>query len=78
MKLVKVKEVPVRVNHKISEYLDEFMQMDTAVVQVEIAEGEYKSMSIARNVFDQTIKRTRVPVKTMTREGKLYLIRIDM
>ena len=78
MKLVKVKEVPSRVNHKIWEYLNEFMQMNTAVVRVEIADGEYKCVANARGSFDNAIKRIKIPVKTMTREGKLYLIRTDM
>ena len=78
MKLVKVKEMPSRANHNISEYLNEFTQMNTAAVQIEIAEGEYKNVKTAKSSFDNAIKRNGLPMRTMVRKGKLYLVRTDM
>ena len=78
MKLVKVTEMPKRTNHDLQGYIAEFMEMNTSVVQVYFAPGEYKTENSAQSSFCQAILRAKVPVKTSVRNGKLYLIRTDM
>ena len=78
MKLVKVKEIPSRTNHNLQSYIAEFMEMNTKVVQVEFAPEEYKTENSAQSSFCQAIARAKAPIKSSVRNGKLYLIRIDM
>lgn len=78
MKLVKVKEMPSRINHDLQGYIATFMKMDTQIVQVELAPGEYANMKSAQSCILSAINRAKVPVKTSVCDGKLYLIRTDM
>lgn len=78
MKLVKVKEVPTRNYNKVECYVEEFMQMNTPTVRVEIATKEYATVYSAAGSFRKAIKRLKLPVQATVRDRQLYLIRTDM
>lgn len=78
MKMVKVKEMPSRINHDLQGYIAEFMKMNTPIVQVKLAPGEYANMKTAQSCMISAINRAKVPVKTKVRDGKMYLVRTDM
>lgn len=60
---------------KLQIILDEFMKNENVAVKCILEEGEYKSVSSARNSFRGAIRRFKYPVIARVIEGELYLIK---
>ena len=80
MKFIAVakKDMPKRTNHNLQARLIEFMNMGAPAVRIELAKSEYKNLTTAQSSFCTAIKRSGYPISCVTRNGNLYLIRLDM
>ena len=79
MKLVQVERVPGRnENHKLKAAWEEFMGMNVKIAKAELDVDEYKSPSVAANVWAVSIKRFGYPISVKLRKNEIYLIRRDM
>lgn len=78
MKGTIVYEVPVRKQHSLKRFLDDFMLTDAKHLKVEYAEGEYSNAYSAYESMRGAIKRHKYPIRVNIRNGEVYLTRTDM
>lgn len=79
MRLKECKEgLPRRQNNKLEDILKEFMHMNVPVAIAELDVGEYASPRVAQNVLGIAARRNALPVKSVCKIGKVYLVRTDM
>ena len=78
MKFTPVNEIPRRRgNNRLQQLIEKFAQSEHQTVKLEFAEGEYKSISVARSVIANAIKRSHRPVILVKRGDELYLVKIQ-
>jgi hypothetical protein len=63
--------------HRLQEFLEDFVQMDTKFAKVEFG-NEYASTKSAVNCLQVAAVRGRFPVKVTQRKDEIYLVRTDM
>lgn len=73
-----VTEIPKRTNHKLANYLNEFMRMNVKTARVCFTAGEYKSIRIGAGCLGVAIKRNGFPIDVHVQEGNVYLTRRDI
>lgn len=79
MKLTKVDALPKKRHyHHLKDMWEEFMAMNTKFIEIELYEGEYSSINVARTVMYKSIKRFGYPIDLVVQDGKIYLIRRDI
>lgn len=78
MNFEKVKGIPKRTNHKLTNYLNEFMRMNVKTAKVHFSDGEYKSVRIGAGCLGVAIKRNGYPIEVHVQEGDVYLMRRDL
>lgn len=81
MKLVPVDRVPgikVGYYHNLVEIVKDFLTSKHDVCEVDITEHDYKKPIYCYKGLQQCIRRMGVPVKAMYRNGKTYLVRVEI
>ena len=87
MKFVRVNEIPKKrmpTRGELAEYkplhayFREFMKMNAKYVQVVFSPSEYCSHSSALSSIQLSITRCGLPIKVVTREKNIYLMRTDL
>lgn len=77
MKLTYVDELPKKSGTKLrlQALIDEFVKSNREIAKIEIEDGHYKSIMIARGCIDIACRRSGHPVKVAKRGNNLYLVR---
>lgn len=87
MNLIKVTEVPKKKVPKredfserksLHNYFKEFMKMNTQYVQVVYSPAEYANHKSALASIQLSLTRCCLPIKVVTREKNIYLVRTDL
>ena len=77
IKKVELNDVPGRAtswNTQIEADLKSFMESDWPAC--EVGTEKYKSVNSARNAYDKAIKRLNMKVDALTRNGRLFLVKV--
>ena len=80
MTFTKVEKVPEqrRACKNLIRFLTQFMAENIKIAEVRFTEHDYKSAKVAQTSMIYAIKRERLPIKTVKREERLFLVRTDM
>lgn len=87
MRLVEVDVLPAKnrkgrdrigKNHKLYDFLDEFIDMGVKVAKVELEESDYHSVDHAINSLTDSIRHHRYPIKVVRRGDDIYFVRKDI
>ena len=71
-------EIPVKKQHNLKRFLEDFMLTNAKHYKVEFEEGEYKNLNTARESIRFAARRHRLPIKVSTCDGVIYLTRTDI
>lgn len=64
---------------KLFAIVDEFIESGADIAEFLFADGEYATISTARNAVDQSIKSRHInTVKVVQRRGHIYLVRKEI
>ena len=80
MKAIAVNCIPERRNgnHRLQNFLREFVNTNTKFAKLELNVDEYASPTVARSCIGVAVVRGGHPVKVKLRGNDIYLVRTDM
>ncbi len=78
MKGIIVSEIPVKQNHNLRRFLDDFMLTKAKYFKVEYSEGEYKTPYHGFRTLQASAKKGKYPIEVSWHKGEVYLTRTDM
>lgn len=80
MKAIAVNCIPEKRhgNHRLQNFLRDFVSMNTKFAKIELNVDEYSSPTVARSCMSIAAVRGGHPVKVKLRGNDIYLIRTDM
>lgn len=80
MKAIAVNCIPERQNgnHRLQNFLRDFVRMNTKFAKIELNVDEYSSPTVARSCMAIAAVRGGHPVKVRLRGNDIYLVRTDM
>ena len=81
MKFIVVKNVPgvqPSRRHRLKDRFTDFMSLNAKIVKVNLAEGEYSSVTVAYTTLMRAAKKWGFPIKVMKRKDDIYFVRQDI
>lgn len=77
MRFVEVDVLPKRkaTRHNLQDMIRSFVESDAKFVKIELAEGDYKSMSVCYGCLGVACRRSGYAVKAKMRDNEVYLVK---